>query len=74
MMMCIHTSWDFDNTQIKSVALYSTGSGIKAEFLVPRVREITMALCLYGFIINHVCVDGATENLITYKQLADMTV
>ena len=38
-MVFICTSWDVDNVELKSVvAGYSTGSGIKLEFLVPCVR------------------------------------
>ena len=75
MMICIYTSWDADHTQIKSVvARYSTGSGIKSEFLVPRVRDIITALYVHGFIINNIYGDGATENWSTFKELVDRTV
>ena len=74
-MVFIFTSWDVDTTEIKSVvARYSTGSGIKAEFLVPRIREIVTCLYVYGLVVNNICGDGATENRSTFKQLATMTV
>ena len=74
-MVFIFTSWDVDTTEIKSVvARYSTGSGIRAEFLVPRIREIVTCLYVYGLVVNNICGDGATENRSTFKQLATMTV
>lgn len=74
-MIFIFTSWDADNTRMKSVVVrYSTGSGIKAEFLVSKVREIITALYVYGFIVNNVCGDGATENRTTFKYLVTLTV
>ena len=57
-MVFIFTSWDVENTEIKSVvARYSTGSGIKAEILVPKVREIITALYVYGLVVNNICGD-----------------
>ena len=74
-MISIFTSWDVDNTEIKSVvARYLTGSGIKAEFIVPRTREIIVSLYANGLIVNNVCGDGATENRSTFKQLGTLTV
>jgi hypothetical protein len=52
------------------VARYSTGSGITSEFLVPKIREIITALYVYGFIVNSISGDGASENRSAFKQLA----
>jgi len=74
-LIFIFTSWDADRAVIKSVvARYSTGNGIKSEFLVPKIREIITALYVYGFIVNNVSGDGATENKSAFKQLAMMMV
>ena len=54
------------------MARYSTGSGIKAEFLIPKIQDIITALYTYGFIVNNICGDGATENRSCFKQLATM--
>lgn len=56
------------------MARYATGSGIKAEFLVPKILEIITALYVQGFIVNIICGDGATENRSTFKQLATLSV
>jgi len=74
-MTLIFISWDADSTELKSVvARYSTGSGIQAEFLVPRIREIITTLYVNRLIVSNVCGDGATENQSTIKQLATLTV
>ena len=70
-LIFIFTTWDVDNTVMKSVvARYSTGSGITSEFLVPKIREIITALYVYGFIVNSISGDGASENRSAFKQLA----
>jgi len=64
-----------DNKVIKSVVTrYSTGSGIKAEFLVPCIHEIITHLYVYGLVVNNICRDGATENRNSFKQFATLTV
>lgn len=69
------TSWDADSAEIKSVvALYLTGSGVRAEFIVPKIRNLISSLYIYVFIVNNICGDGATENSSLFKQLANMTV
>lgn len=74
-MVFMFTLWDVDNIKIKSVvAQYSTESGIKVYFLVPRIQEIITSLSIYEFIVNNVCGDGATENRSSFKQIATMTV
>ena len=74
-LVFIFSSWDADNVELKSVvARYSTGSGIKAEFLVYRIREIITSLYVFGLIVNNICGDGATENRSAFKQLATFTV
>ena len=74
-LVFIFTSWDVDSVELKSVvARYSTASGIKAEFIVSRIREIICALYIRGFIVTNICGDGVTENRSTFKQLATITV
>ena len=72
-MIFTFTSWDADLTEIKYVvARCSTSIGIKAEFLVRRIREIITTLYLYGLMVNNICGDGESENRSCFKQLATM--
>ena len=74
-LVFIFSSWDADSPEMKSVvARYATGSGIRAEYLVPKIRYIIASLYAYGFIVNNICGDGATENRSAFKQLGTMTV
>ena len=64
----IFASWDVDTPVIKSVlARYSTGSGMKAEFLVPQIREMVTSLYVYGLVVDDICGDDATKNRSTFK-------
>ena len=72
-LIFVYTSWDADTAEMKSVvARYATGSGITAEFLVPKIRDIISALYVHGFIVVNICGDGATENRSSFKQLATL--
>ena len=42
--------------------------------MVPKVHEIIIALYVYGYIVNNVCGDGATEIRSTFEKLATLTV
>ena len=73
MLIFMFTSWDAEHQPLKSVvARYATGSGIKADFLVPIIRDIISSLYMYGLIVVNVAGDGATENRSSFKQLATL--
>ena len=74
-LIFIFKSWGVNHTEIRSVvAKYLTGSGIKAGFLVPKIRTIITEFYVYGFIVNNVSGDGAIENQSNFQQSAIMTV
>lgn len=54
------------------VARYGLKS-VDTEFLIPTIKELILALCHYGFIVNDIVGDGASENRSTFKLLATIT-
>ena len=53
-------------------ARYGLGS-IDANFLIPVIRKIILHLSLYGFLVDTIAGDGASENRSAFKTLATLT-
>eukprot|EP00978_Attheya_sp_CCMP212_P033224 scaffold133194_cov43-Attheya_sp.AAC.1 len=65
-------TWD-SRTKAKFLAArYAMGS-LGSEFLVTDIPKIIAGLWKYGFIVDTVVGDGASENRSTFKQLAEFT-
>jgi hypothetical protein len=54
------------------VARYGLKS-VDTEFLIPTIKELILALYHYGFIVNDIVGDGASENRSTFKLLCTIT-
>lgn len=46
---------------------------VTSEFLVRKIREIILTLSLFGFIVDTIVGDGASENRSTFKALATLS-
>ena len=69
-LIFVFQTWDKNSKAVKQcVARYSVGAGISGEFLAEKYEEIICALYSYGFIVNNIAADGATENRNAFKQL-----
>eukprot|EP00957_Ditylum_brightwellii_P063610 4828583-Ditylum_brightwellii.AAC.1 len=47
-------------------------NSMTSSFLIRRILEIIMALWRYGFIVNNITGNGASENRTAFKTLADI--
>eukprot|EP00956_Cyclotella_meneghiniana_P040663 scaffold201889_cov63-Cyclotella_meneghiniana.AAC.1 len=72
------TSWSpTDERGVKSkhefvVARYGLKS-VSSEFLIPALNDIMVTLWFYGFIVNDIVGDGASENRTTFKHFANIS-
>jgi hypothetical protein len=68
-LVFIATTWSEKLSQEFLVARYGKKS-IESDFLVDAVRSIIVDLGLYGFIVDTITGDGASENRKVFKMLA----
>ena len=57
-----------------TIARYAVGDGISSNFLISEVLRIISCLSRYGFTVNNVTADGASENRSCNKALATHSV
>ena len=69
------TTWEKNTKAVKHVvARYSCGDGISSNFLLKVIPKIIVSLHRYGFTVNNVVGDGATENRTAVRSLATLTM
>eukprot|EP00978_Attheya_sp_CCMP212_P047092 scaffold421221_cov91-Attheya_sp.AAC.2 len=72
-LVFMFTTWDKNSKPVRFVAARYGLNSLTSPFLIRRVREITVALWRYGFLVNNITGDGASENRSTFKSLATLT-
>ena len=70
MLAFVATVWNKDSQIQHCVARYCTKSMTK-EYMVNKITDITCALAEYGFVVNCLGCDGASENRGAIKMLMD---
>ncbi|EJK64027.1 hypothetical protein THAOC_15281 [Thalassiosira oceanica] len=71
-LVFIFTTWSADTKIQFLVARYALPT-IKSPFLTREIGKVIMSLVQYGFIVNTVTGDGASENRACFKGLATLT-
>lgn len=73
-LVFIMQTWDNNNRAVKHVvARYGVSNKIRADYLVGKMNEVIVAAYTFGFIVNNITGDGASENRSCFKQLATET-
>ena len=65
--------WDREGTPMKNVVARYSVEKSSGENLLITIRNIIRALASYGFIVNQIACDGATENVLAIKQIDTLT-
>lgn len=71
-LVFIATTWQSGQKHQFLVAWYAL-STIKAPFLVREIKKNALLLSFYGFIMDTIVGDGASENRSAWKMLADIS-
>ena len=71
-LVFIATTWTAECKIQFLVARYGLAA-LNANFLIREIRKIIMSLALYGFVVDTITGDGASENRLTFKTLATIT-
>ena len=72
-LVFIATTWSAKGKKIQFLAARYGLKSITASFLIREVRNVIMSLAYYGFIVDTIAGDGASENRATFKSLATIT-
>ena len=69
IIFCIQ-SWDHRGEKVKQVvARFAVGKDMKADYLIHKIHEVIKGVYAFGFIVNNVTGDGATQNRSSFKAL-----
>lgn len=73
-LVFIMQTWDNNKRAVKHVvARYGVSNKIRADYLVGKMNEVIVATYTFGFIVNNITGDGASENWSCFKQLGTET-
>ena len=69
------SNWEPHAPPIKYViARYACSDGISSNFLITEISKIICGLSRFGWIVNNITGDGASENRTTFRSLATHTM